>query len=175
MITIDDKLYITKEVNKVVIRYAKEVVLRQLLLDFSFKNPEKPKKLTNIIEAVNFDIDACNHETLFKLMCFQSKFLQSLDKEKITALNFYALNYNYLNYFYDTDLDETDESSKNFDYKFGRELAYRIYEPESSGLNDELDEWIKKMLYCFANEFDFSLIDKYTKRDVLEMISSYCA
>jgi len=52
MITIDGKLYITKEVNSIVISYAKEIVLRQLLLQFSFKN----KKVTNLLESVSYYI-----------------------------------------------------------------------------------------------------------------------
>ena len=52
MISIEDKMYITKQINTIVVRYAKQVVLKQLLLQFSFNKPKKAhkKKAKNAIE-----------------------------------------------------------------------------------------------------------------------------
>ena len=58
MITIDDKLFITEDVNKIVVSYAKQVVLRKLLTQFSFTYSEEQKNVSELIVAVTiFDLE----------------------------------------------------------------------------------------------------------------------
>ena len=56
-------------------------------------------------------------------------------------------------------------------YKFGRELAYKIYELEASDLDSDLEELLKSNISNFSNELDLSLIDKYTVKHILETIN----
>lgn len=76
--------------------------------------------------------------------------------------------------YYDEFKHETDYSIKTFRYKFGRELAYKLYNPESTELKDELVNKLQNLLICFASEFDFSLVDENSICEILETIEYYC-
>lgn len=54
MITIDEKLYIKKNVNEIVVSYSKHVVLRNLLNQFSFTLNEEQQCVSELIKEVNF-------------------------------------------------------------------------------------------------------------------------
>ena len=166
MIDIDDKLYITKEVNSIVISYAKTVVIRKLLLGFSFEENSNNKTVSSILENVNFCNGDLNPDVELELIEFIYPFLKKLNKTDITALHFWTINNLYLRYLEDLDnnpeddLDEND-SDKVFNFKFGRKLAHKLYDPESTELDDELFEEIKALLMNYASEFDLSLITKW--------------
>ncbi len=179
MITIDEKLYITKEVNNIIISYSKSVVIRKLLLTFSFEEGSNNKTISPLLENANFCNGDLNPDIEFELFEFIHPFLKELNKNDTTALYFWTINNLYLNYL--EVLEHTDDenfhendSDKVFYFKFGRALAHKIYDPESTALDDELYEELKTLLISYASEFDLSLIDKYTKYDVLEMIERYC-
>ena len=173
MITIDEKLYVTKEINGVLIDYAKENVLKKLLLKFSFRKKNNKEKVTDLIESVGYyNGDMVPSEQHLDLVNLIHNFLKGITKEELTALHFWMLNENYDRYVEESEINNHDE---NFETKFGRELAYKIYEPESSWLNDELDEALLNLLINFASEFDFSIVDNNTKKGILHTINShYC-
>lgn len=180
MITIDDKLYITKEVNEVILDYARKVVIKDLLKQFSFEGTlkKKKKKVSNLLETVNFYNGDISPEVKIELIDFIDSFLNKLESKETTSLYFWTINNLYLRYL--ENLEHTSDPSFNqndseevFNYKFGRMLAYKLYEPESTELIEELFQEIENLLVVFASEFDLSLIDKYTIQHIKETISNY--
>lgn len=179
MITINDKLYITKEINNIVVRYAQAVVLRKLLLEFSFEKNSKNKDITDLLESVNHCngvIDVFVEEEMENIIY---PFVKSLDTNETTALHFWTLNNLYLKYFQDLGYNDDDgieieHDDADFDFKFGRNLAHKLYEPEFTELDNDLIQELKNLLTNFASEFDLSVNDKYTRKHILETIDNYC-
>lgn len=179
MITINDKLYITKEVNSIVVRYAKTVVIRKLLLEFSFGKNSKNKNITDLLESVNYCngiLDIFVEEEMGKIIY---PFVKRLDKNDTTSLHFWTLNKLYLKYFQEIDDNDDngvfiEQSDDDFDSKFGRKLAHKLYEPKFTELDNDLIQELKNLLTNFASEFDLSVINKQTKKEILETIDNYC-
>lgn len=175
MITADDKLLITKEINTVVVDYAQKVVLQKLFMELSFESTKNGKVITDLIQSLNFyGIGATPVELDFELSNLLSGFIENLKKEERTALYFWVLNQKYLHYLEEFECDDTYSESE-FDKRFGRELAYKIYEPNNSDLKYDTIEELKLLLCNFATEFDFSSIDEYTPQRILEKIDKYCS
>ena len=65
-----------------------------------------------------------------------------------------------------------DEDS--IDKEFGRELAYKIYNPKASGLDEDLNELLQNEISSFADDVDLSEIDENTIEHILETIESHC-
>ena len=177
MITIDEKLFITEDVNKIVVSYAKQVVLRKLLTQFSFTYSEEQKNVSELIVAVNFYLgDLPDYQQQHDMMLLIINFLNACTKEELTSLYFWLLNEKYMDYYqsFEVDLEDSDDYMERFNYKFGRELAYKLYNPESSELREELHNELQKLLIGFASEFDFSLVDDNSIIEIQEMIDRYC-
>jgi hypothetical protein len=174
MITIDDKLYITKDVNNIVVSFSKKIVLRKLLMQFSFTNNDEKKQVSDLIVAVNFYLgDLPDYQQQHDMLILIIDFLNACTGEELTSLYFWLLNEKYMEYF-DDFKDDTDDSIETFNYKFGRELAHKLYNPESTELRDKLHKELQKLLITFASEFDFSLINKNSILEILEVMDSYC-
>ena len=177
MITINDKLFITKEVNEIVIDFAKQIVLRKLLLKFSFDANVKKKEISDLIVNVNFHNENIKKSNLqVELKSLITSFLTSCNSKEIHALYFWLIDRKYMYYFQKQLREEDDYCDETFDHDFGRELAYKLYQPEASGLDNELKNELKNFLICFASEFDFSLITKNQVNEILEEMNSsrYC-
>lgn len=177
MITIDDKLFITEDVNKIVVSYAKQVVLRKLITQFSFTYSEEQKNVSEFIVAVNFYLgDLPDYQQQHDMMLLIADFLNACTKEELKSLYFWLLNEKYMDYYqsFEVDLEDSDDYMERFNYKFGRELAYKLYNPESSELREELHNELQKLLIGFASEFDFSLVDDNSIIEIQEMIDRYC-
>lgn len=177
MITIDDKLYITKEVNKIVVNYAKYTVLRKLLTQFSFTIYEEKQNVSELIVAVNFYLgDLPDYQQQHDIMLLIIDFLNACTKEELTSLYFWLLNEKYMEYYdnFKVDLEDSDDYIERFNYEFGRELAYKLYNPESTELKEELRKELQNLLICFASEFDFSLVNESSILEIEEMIKRYC-
>lgn len=174
MITIDDKLYITKEVNRIVVKYAKTVIIRKLLLEFSYDSDTEEKIVSSKLESTNFYNGDLNSEVEIGLKNFINFFIKRLNKEEITAMYFWTINNLYIEYI-DTidDILNNKDSKEVYDFKFGRKLAHKLYEPESTELANELFSEIKKLLINYASEFDLSAIDEATFEDIEYVINSY--
>lgn len=65
-----------------------------------------------------------------------------------------------------------DEDS--IDKEFGRELAYKIYNPKASGLDEDLNELLQNEISSFADDVDLSEIDENAIEHILETIESHC-
>lgn len=156
------------------VAYFKKIVLRKLLMGFSFEPQSNNRALTDLFKSVNycgFDLPYEIELALFKmLLCFK----KNLKKEESTALYFWGLNQKYLYYLEGFEYDDAVCSETNFDEEFGRFLAYKIYEPNASGLEQETFEELKMLLFNFADEFDLSLVDEYTYENILEVMDMYC-
>lgn len=173
MITVDDKLLITTEINIITVDYAKKIVLRKLLMIFSFE--QNSEVFTDLLQSLNFyGMDGKPTELEFELSTLLNDFIKNLKKEERTALYFWALNQKYLHYLEEFECDDDNYSENEFDKSFGRELAFKIYEPNGSDLNYDTIEELKLLLCNFATEFDFSSIDKHTPQLILEEIENYC-
>lgn len=102
------------------------------------------------------------------------QFKNNLEKAELTVLYFWGLNQKYM-YYFENFSDESDTySEKKFNEEFGRSLAYKIYDPNASGLEKDTIEELKVLLCNFASEFDLSVIDEYTCTDILETMETYC-
>ena len=60
------------------------------------------------------------------------------------------------------------------DKEFGRELAYKIYNPKASELDEDLNELLQNEISSFADDVDLSEIDENTIEHILEVIESHC-
>ena len=167
-------MFITKDINTVIIDYFKKSVLRKLLMAFSFEPQSNNKAITNLFKSINHygsDLPIEYELDLFEMLW---QFKNNLEKAELTALYFWGLNQKYM-YYFENFSDESDTySEKKFNEEFGRSLAYKIYDPNASGLEKDTIEELKVLLCNFASEFDLSVIDEYTCTDILETMETYC-
>mgnify|MGYP000097233202 CR=1 FL=1 len=175
MITIDDQLLITEEMSAVVIDYTQKIVLKKLLMKFAFKSGNQAEVVTDLIQSVNYyGMDTKPFEIELELSAYVWNFFAALKKEERTALYFWVLNQKYLRYLDEFEYYDDTLNVSEFDRKFGRELAYKIYEPNDSGLIQDTIHELRNLLINFATELDLSLIDEYTSEQILEEIDNYC-
>lgn len=175
MISIGDRMFITKEANSTTVAYFKKSVLRELLMAFSFEPLSNDCVITDLFRSVNhygFDLPSEIRLDLFEMLW---RFKNGLGKDELTALYFWGLNQKYMSYFENFLGDCHTYSEKIFDEEFGRSLAYKIYEPFASGFEEDTIEELKALLCNFASEFDLSLVDEYTYENILEVIDMYCS
>ncbi len=177
MITIDDKLFITKEVNQIVVSYAKHVVLRKLLTQFSFTFYEEQQHVSELIKKVSkYFGDLPDYEQQHDMIILIAGFINTCNQRELTSLYFWLLNEKYMVYYngFKVDLEDSDDYMERFNSKFGRELAYKLYNPESSELSEELRSELQRLLIGFASELDFSLVDENSIIEIQEMMERYC-
>ena len=175
MITIDDQLLVTDEMNAVVIDYTQKIVLKKLLMKFAFKSGDQAEVVTDLIQSVNYyGMDTNPPEIELELSAYVWSFFTALNKEERTALYFWVLNKNYLCYLDEFECNDDPFNESEFDRKFGRELAFKIYEPNDSGLIQDTLHVLENFLINFTKELDLSLVDEYTSEQVLEEIDNYC-
>lgn len=176
MITFDEKLIITKQVNEIVCRYAKKVVIKKMLFEFSFpdglKDDLSETTINPLLETLVYYQGDYYPDTLLEVTDFIHSFLQKLDENDIISLYFLTINKNFN--FYTEDFEVNDGSIINNENEFnamlGKELAYRIYEPEGSGLQDEMEKMLQDFISNFSCElFDFDNIEQ-TINLILETI-----
>lgn len=167
-------MFITEEVSSVTVAYVKKVVFRKLLMAFCFESQSNNGTITDLFQSMNFYGFSMPYEIGLTLSGFLCRFKKNLEKDEITALYFWALNQKYISYLEDFEYDET-RSKKEFDREFGRSLAYKIYEPNGSGLEHETYGELKLFLYDFASEFDLSVVDECTSEQILEVIDRCCS
>ena len=167
-------MFITKDINAATIAYFKKSILRKLLMSFSFEPQSNNEATTNLFKSINhygFDLPKEYELDLFGMLM---QFKNNLEEDELTALYFWGVNQKYM-YYFENFLDGLDTySEKKFDMEFGRLLAYKIYEPNASGLEEDTIEELKVLLCNFASEFDLSLVDEYTCMDILETMETYC-
>lgn len=181
MITFSEHLIVTKELNNVVCRYAQKVLLKEFLLDFTFLKNEKGKRkiktknINPLLEELSAHQGDIYGDEELEILEFITEFISKLDQNDKTALYFLTLNENYLIY-YDDFLDnegaELDEDL--IDKEFGRELAYKIYNPRVSGLDEDLNELLQNEISSFADDLDLSEIDESSLEQILETIENHC-
>jgi len=174
LISISDKMFITKDVNSATIGFFKNAVLRKLLMGFSFETESNNRTITHLFRSVNhygFDL---SYETRQDLTEILWRFKNELSKEELTALYFWGLYQKYMCYLENFLAERDTYLEEKFDMEFGRSLAY-IYEPMASGLEEDTLDELKLLLFNFASEFDLSLVDKYTCEDILEEMDVYCS
>lgn len=175
MITIDDRLYVTKEINTIVVSYAKNLLLRKLLIEVCFESKQNIDDITDLIQSLNFyGMDTKPSETEHNLLERLWVFVESCNKKELTALYFWVLNRKYFVYMEEFECHESSFKQKSFDSKFGRELAYKIYEPNNSNLKQDTVQELNHFLCTFATELDLSSIDEYTPDQIMEVIDTYC-
>lgn len=181
MITINEKLFVTKQINQVICRYAKKILIKDLLLKFSFNT--NGNKLTDfesddinpLLETLNFNDGIIDIDHLEEVEDFISNFIKPLDENDLIALYFLTINENFSIHvvdFENTDDVELITDQDYFDEQLGRELAYKIYEPDATGLTEELEEQLKNYISTLSVEIDLSEIDEYTVEQILETIET---
>lgn len=175
MITIDDQLLVTDEINAIVTDYAQQTVLKKLLMKFAFKSGHQAEVVTDLIQSINYyGMDTNPPEIELELSSYALSFFTALKKEERTALYFWVLNKKYLSYLEEFEYNVNTFDESEFDQRFGRELAFKIYEPNDSGLTKDTIRALENFLISFATELDLSLVDEYTSEQILEEINNYC-
>jgi hypothetical protein len=140
---------------------------------FCFEPQSKYGTITDLFKSINFFGFNMPYEIEIDLSTFLKEFKNNLEKEELTALYFWVLNQKYSFYVEDFKCEDGN-SEKEFDREFGRSLAYKIYEPNNSGLEHDTFEELKLLLYDFTSEFDLSVIDECTSDQILEVIDLCC-
>ena len=181
MITISEHLIVTKELKNVVCRYAQKVLLKEFLLDFTFLKNEKGKRkiktknINPLLEELSAHQGDIYGDEELEILEFINGFISKLDQNDKTALYFLTLNENYLIYYDDFLANEgADLDEDLIDKEFGRELAYKIYNPKASELDEDLNELLQNEISSFADDVDLSEIDENTIEHILEVIESHC-
>lgn len=181
MITVKQNLIITKQVFKVVCDYAKKVLLKDFILEFSFQKPiifhtEIMKSEINpVLESLNFNQGEMVFDDLESVNDYIREYIEQLEESDLHALYFLTFKENYIKYcqdFEDNEGEEFTDNDEDFYMKLGRELAYKIYEPEESDLDSDLEELLKTNISNFSDELDLSEINKYTVKHILEVINN---
>lgn len=179
MITINEKLIVTKQINEVMCRYAKKVLLKDFLLKFSFqkntlyRNQLQEDDINPLLVSLNYHEGFMYENFLLEVEKFISDYLNKTEENNLIALYFLTINENFANYV--VDFENTDEveliaNQDDFDELLGRELAYKIYEPDATGLTEELEEQLKDYISTLAVEIDLSEIDEYSVENIIEAI-----
>ena len=181
MITLSEHLIVTKELNNVVCRYAQKVLLKEFLLDFTFLKNEngkrkiKTKNINPLLEELSVHQGDIYGDEELEILEFINGFISKLDQNDKTALYFLTLNENYLIYYDDFLANEgADLDEDLIDKEFGRELAYKIYNPKASELDEDLNELLQNEISSFADDVDLCEIDENTIEHILETIESHC-
>lgn len=181
MITVKQDLIITEQVYKVVCDYAKKVVLKDFILKFSFQKniffntKIKKKEINPLLQSLNFNQGEIVYDDLEGVIDYIYNYISQLKQSDLHALYFLTFEENYLKYSQDFEVNEGSDVKYNydkFDAQFGRELAYKIYEPEDSGLDSDLEDFLKKNISNFSEELDLSEINKYSVNHILEIVDN---
>jgi len=177
MITVDEKLIVTKQINEVLCRYAKRNLIKEFLFSFSFPNCSKENsnlKVKNInptLETINYYQGDIYPDTLEEVENYINAFLNELDENDLTALQFLTLNENYLNHIDEFENeDNTKYTKEEFEEKLGRYFAHKLYEPKENGLNEEVQEMLQNQISRLANEIDLSVLNKEAISEILDAI-----
>ena len=78
-------MFITKDVNSATAAYFKKIVLRKLLMDYSFGLQSNSRAITDLFESVNyygFDLPYEIELALFEMLC---RFKNNLEKEDVNC------------------------------------------------------------------------------------------
>jgi hypothetical protein len=181
MITVKQDLIITEQVYKVVCDYAKKVVLKDFILKFSFQRAIlfntkiKKKEINPLLQSLNFNQGEMVCDDLEEVNNYIYNYISQLKQSDLHALYFLTFEENYLKYsqdFEDNDGSDVRYNYNKFDTQFGRELAYKIYEPLISGLYSDLEELLKTNISNFSDELDLSEINKYSVNHILEIVDN---
>ncbi|SHJ42330.1 hypothetical protein [Flavobacterium haoranii] len=177
MITVDEKLIVTKQINEVLCRYAKRNLIKEFLFTFSFPNCSKEnsklkaKHINPLLETIYYYQGDIYPDTLVEVENYINTFLNELDENDLTALQFLTLNENYLIHIDDFENEDGSKYTKEeFEEKLGRYFAHKLYEPEKNGLNEELQEMLQNQISRLANEIDLSVLNKESISEILDAI-----
>lgn len=173
MIDNREQLYVTKEIYNILVKYAKLTLIPKLLREFSF---HKDGSITNLLETINhYNCEALPPEEKFEMISLIANFINNHKEDDKMSLYFWSINEDYIRYYEEFEMQyETDDETENdIDRKFGRFLAYKIYDPNGSGLESDLNDNLYDKLLCFASEHDLSAIDENTIEYVNEVILKY--
>ncbi len=178
MITVDEKLIVTKQINEVLCRYAKRNLIKEFLFSFSFPNCSKEnsklkaKDINPLLETINYYQGEIYLDILEEIENYINTFLKELDENDLTALQFFTLNENYLNHIDEFENEDDSKYAKEeFEIKLGRYFAQKLYEPNESGLNEEVQELLQNQISRLANEIDLSVINKQSISEILDAIN----
>lgn len=171
MLTVNEKLIVTKQVNEVMCRYANKILIRKFLFDFTF--PEgTTSEINPTLQTLSYYQGDYDPDTELEALNYIHNFIEGMDDNDLTALYYLTINENIFKYCDDFENNEGYfiKNEEIFDKKLGRDLAYKIYEPEASGLKEDLVEMLKNKISNFSGEFDLSEIDDDTIEHILETI-----
>lgn len=181
MITVNENLIVTRQVNEIMCRYAKKVLIKNFLLEFSFHkevinfNELITDDINPLLVKLNFNQGDINNDEYTDVNEYVLNYIKQLDESDLVALYFFTINkkfFSYLNDFEKNEGFEIKDDGEKFDIQLGRELAYRIYEPQTTNLDQDLADLLRSTISTFSNEIDLSEIDEYSVEYILETINN---
>lgn len=180
MITIDEQLKVTKQLNTIACRYAQKVLLKDFLLKFTFPNCSdeehnyNEEDISPVLETLSFYQGEIFPDTFTEVNDFIYDFIKNLDESDLNSLHYLVLNKNYFKYYDDfIDNDESELNDELIDIEFGRFLAGKIYNPIESELQEDLIKFFTCTISSFSDDVDLSMIDDYTIDGILRTIDAY--
>lgn len=180
MISIDEQLKVTKQLNTTACRYAQKVLIKDFLLKFTFPNCLEEEHeydeddINPVLETLSFHQGEIYPDTFNEVNDFINDYIKNLDESDLTAIYYLVLNKNYFKYYDDfTDNDGYELNTELIDIEFGRFLAGKIYNPIESELQEDLVKFLTNTISSFSDDVDLSMIDDYTIEGILSLINTY--
>lgn len=180
MISIDEQLKVTKQLNLVACRYAQKVLLKDFLLKFIFpdclegKHSYEEEDINPILETLSFHQGEIFPDTFIEINDFVYNYIRNLDESDLTSLYYLVLNKYYFEYYDEFNDNEGYELEAEFiDEEFGRYLASKIYNPIDSELQEDLVKLLTNTISSFSDDVDLSMIDDNTIEMILRCIDMY--
>jgi len=172
MITVDDKLIVTKQLAEVIKRYTLDNVLKLMFNKICFDEPlderrDMSKLFVGVLENYDCSYGITHSGVKIKLINFISEFIDTLDDADFNGLFFYLTNINYskeLDSFIENEYDEDNSECGSLDEEFGRYLAYKIHYSELKERKSLLLDYLVDLVSSFSDEFD--LKDEFSSADV---------
>ena len=180
MITIDEQLKVTKQLNTIACRYAQKVLIKDFLLKFTFPNCSDEKhnydeeNINPLLETLNFHQGEIYPDTFTEVNDFIYDFIKNLEESDLTSLYCLVLNKNYFKYYDDfIDNEGSGLDDELIDIEFGRFLAAKIYNPIESELQEDLVKFLTTTISSYSDDVDVSMNDDYPIEGVLRCIDAY--
>lgn len=181
MIDIEMKMFLTKELNQIIVAYARNVVLKKLFLKLAFDSydakREENLEFTDLIFHLAHYKDPIEYQeagVAVEIIGLVSDFTQSLDSKDITALYFLIFNKHQNKYLDDFELNYFDETKEqDFLEQFGRYMAGAIYNPEGSFLKYDLQIYLQDEVLSFADDFGHTEFDIDTMEQFFDTLNLY--
>ncbi|MFK7900374.1 MAG: hypothetical protein AB8B61_06420 [Cyclobacteriaceae bacterium] len=181
-ISTENKLLITGPFSRVILNYTTQVLKKEFFLtlletcyDWSGNEVAEKHILLHWGESTptSYVPTAFQGTDYATVVPFIESYISSLSESSLQAWYYTVLNSNYEKEIEQhTDSTSPEETYEKISEQFGREMAYQLYDPKESGLNDSLKNYLLSLIISFSQEVDTSQIDHDFIEECKETINS---